>query len=166
MTLPGVAGNAGSEIGSNFNSPPIPGREIIVNGGRPGTTQFIADRQNVTGVGLGRTAVSFSPDTIQKFTIPQSNYSAQYSQAGGGIIQQTTRSGTNELHGTGFWFHRQKTFTANPFLSTRLLQFGNDNRSPLRRQQLGVVVGGPVVIPKLYDGRNKSALKKTIRRIP
>ena len=156
LTLPGVAGNAGSEIGSNFNSPPIPGREIIVNGGRPGTTQFIADGQNVTGVGLGRTAVSFSPDTIQEFTILQSNYSAQYSQAGGGIIQQTTRSGTNELHGTGYWFHRQKAFTANPFLSTRLPQFGNDNRSPLRRQQLGLVAGGPVVIPKLYDGRNKT----------
>ncbi len=156
LTLPGVAGNAGSEIGANFNSPPIPGREIIVNGGRPGTTQFIADGQNVTGVGLGRTAVSFSPDTIQEFTILQSNYSAQYSQAGGGIIQQTTRSGTNELHGTGFWFHRQKAFTANPFLSTRLPQFGNDNRSPLRRQQLGIVAGGPVVIPKVYDGRNKT----------
>ena len=133
LTLPGVAGNVGSEIGSFFNSPPIPGREIIVNGGRPGTTQFIVDGQNVTGVALGRTAVSFSPDTIQEFSILQSNYSAQYSQAGGGIIQQTTKSGTNEVHGTAYWYHRQRAFSATPFVTQRLPQFGYEARPPLRR---------------------------------
>ena len=156
LTLPGVSGNVGSEIGAYFNSPPIPGREIIVNGGRPGTTQFIADGQNVTGVGLGRTAVSFSPDTIQEFSILQSNYSAQYSQAGGGIIQQTTKSGTNEIHGTAYWFHRQRAFTATPFNTQRQAVLGYEARPPLRRQQLGIVGGGPVVIPKVYNGKNKT----------
>jgi len=156
LTLPGVGGNVGSEIGATFNSPPIPGREIIVNGGRPGSTQFIADGQNVTGVALGRTTVSFSPDTIQEFSILQSNYSAQYSQAGGGIIQQTTKSGTNEIHGTAYWFHRQRALTATPFVTQRLPQFGFEARPPLRRQQLGLVGGGPVVLPKIYNGKNKT----------
>ncbi len=156
LTLPGVSGNVGSEIGSYYNTPPIPGREIIVNGGRPGTTQFIADGQNVTGVALGRTAISFSPDTVQEFSILQSNYSAQYSQAGGGIIQQTTKSGTNEIHGTAYWFHRQREFTATPFVTQRLPQFGYEARPPLRRQQLGIVGGGPVVLPKIYNGKNRT----------
>ena len=156
LTQPGVTGDVGSEFASPFNTPPLPGREISINGGRGGTAQFTADGVNITGIGLGRTSVSFSPDTIQEFSILQSNYSAQYSVAGGGIIQQTTKSGTNELHGTAFWFHRQKALSANPFNSTRQAQFNFDNRPPLRRQQLGIVVGGPVVIPKLYDGHNKT----------
>jgi len=156
LTMPGVTGDAGSEIASAFNTPPIPGREISMNGARGGTTQFTADGMNITSVGLARTSVSFSPDTIQEFSILQSNYSAQYSVAGGGIIQQTTKSGTNELHGTAFWFHRQRVMSANPFNSTRQAQFDYDNRPPLRRQQLGLILGGPVVVPKVYDGRNKT----------
>lgn len=156
LTQPGVSGDAGSEFGSAYNTPPMPGREISVNGARGGTTQFTADGMNVTSVGLARTSVSFSPDTIQEFSILQSNYSAQYSVAGGGIIQQTTKSGTNELHGTLYWFHRQRFLSANPFNSTRQAQFNWDNRPPLRRQQLGAVVGGPVDIPKVYHGKNRT----------
>jgi hypothetical protein len=147
LTLPGVTGAVGSEF---------------ANGGRAGTSQFYADGMNVTSIGLARTSVSFSPDTIQEFSVLQSNYSAQYSQAGGGIIQQTTKSGTNEFHGTLYWFHRQKALSANPFRSQRNPLLNNDNRSPLRRQQLGATVGGPVWLPKKYfgpasyDGRNRT----------
>jgi len=156
LTLPGVTGNAGSEFTDQYINVPIPGREIIINGGRAGSSQFYADGMNVTTVGLARTAVSFSPDTIAEFTVMQSQYSAQYSQAGGGIIMQTTKSGTNDLHGSAFWFHREKAFTANPFESTRSAIFKYDNRAPLRRQQLGVTVGGPVWLPKIFNGRNNT----------
>lgn len=101
-------------------------------------------------------SISFSPDPIQEFSVQQANYSAQYAQAGGAIIQQTTKSGSNELHGTGFWFHRQKAFTANPFDSQRSPVTNFDNRPPLRRQQLGVVLTGPVTIPKLYKGKDRT----------
>jgi hypothetical protein len=162
LTLPGTAGSVGTEFTSTSVTVPIPGREISINGGRAGTTQFLADGMNVTSVGLARTAVSFSPDTIQEFSVLQSNYSAQYSQAGGGIIQQTTKSGANEFHGVGYWFHRQKFLTANPFQSPRLAVLNNDNRAPLRRQQIGATIGGPIWLPKKffgpasYDGRNRS----------
>lgn len=156
LTLPGVAGDAGSEFAPAFNAPPLPGREISINGGRAGSAQFTADGMNVTSVGLARTSVSFSPDTIQEFSVLESNYSAAYSVAGGGIIQQTTKSGTNDYRGTAYWFHRQKALSANPFNSTRQAQFDYDNRPPLRRQQFGLVVGGPVVIPKVYNGNNKT----------
>ncbi|NWG14191.1 MAG: TonB-dependent receptor, partial [Acidobacteria bacterium] len=155
-TLPGVTGNVGSELTGVYASDVAPGREISINGARVGSTQFFADGASVTSVALARTTVSFSPDTIQEFTVQQSNYSAQYSQAGGAIIQQTTKSGTNEFHGTLYWFHRQKALTANPFDATRLPLFDNDARPPLRRQQAGATVGGPVWLPGLYQGRNRT----------
>lgn len=152
LTLPGITGSAGSEISEVFNQDIVPGREISANGGRAGSTQFYADGANVTSIALARTSISFSPDTIQEFTVLQANYSAQYAQAGGAIIQQTTKSGTNEFHGTLYWFHRQKAFSANPFNATRLPIFNNDARTPLRRQQLGFNVGGPVWLPRLGEG--------------
>ncbi len=156
LTLPGVAGSAGTEFSEFTTNEPVPGRELAINGSRAGTTQFQADGANVTSIALGRMSVSFSPDTIQEFSVQQSNYSAQFAQAGGAIIQQTTKSGGNEFHGTGFWFHRQKAFTATPFDSQRTAVNNFDNRPPLRRQQVGAVLTGPVTIPKLYNGKDKT----------
>jgi hypothetical protein len=156
LILPGTSGSAGTEISELTTNEPLPGRELSINGSRIGSTQFFADGTNVTSVALARMSISFTPDTIQEFSVQQSNYSAQYSQAGGAIIQQTTKSGTNEIRGTGYWFHRQKAFTANPFGAQRSPVFNNDSRPPLRRQQLGATVGGPVWLPKVYNGKDKT----------
>ncbi len=156
LTLPGVAGSAGTEFSGFSTNEPVPGRELSINGSRAGTTQFQADGANVTSIALGRMSISFSPDTIQEFSVQQANYSAQYAQAGGAIIQQTTKSGSNEFHGTGFWFHRQKAFSATPFDSQRTATTNFDNRPPLRRQQIGAVLTGPVTIPKLYKGKDRT----------
>lgn len=155
LLLPGTAGNAGTEISETFTNDPTPGRELSVNGGRAGSTQFMADGANVTSLALSRMSISFTPDTIQEFSVQQANYSAQYSQAGA-IIQQTTKSGTNEYHGSAYWFHRQKAFTANPFNTARQASLNYDARPPLRRQQVGFTLGGPVEIPKVYKGKNKT----------
>jgi hypothetical protein len=162
LTLPATSGSAGSELAGFGVNDVTPGRELSINGGRAGSTQFYADGANVTSIALARTSVSFTPDTIQEFSVQQSNYSAQYSQAGGAIIQQTTKSGTNEFHGTLYWFHRQKALSASPFNSTRVAATNFDPRPPLRRQQLGFTLGGPVWLPKkyfgptAYDGRNRT----------
>ncbi len=156
LVLPGATGSAGTEISELTTNEPLPGRELSINGGRMGSTQFFADGANVTSVALARMAISFTPDTIQEFSVQQSNYSAQYAQAGGAIIQQTTKSGSNEVRGTLYWFHRQKALTADPFGAQRQAVLNYDSRPPLRRQQVGITGGGPVVIPKVYDGRNKT----------
>ncbi len=155
LMLPGASGNAGTEISETYTNDPTPGRELSINGGRAGSTQFLADGANVTSLALSRMSISFTPDTIQEFSVQQANYSAQFAQAGA-IVQQTTKSGTNEVRGSAYWFHRQKAFTANPFGTARQASLNYDARPPLRRQQLGATVGGPVVIPKVYDGRNKT----------
>lgn len=144
LTLPGTTGNAGSELSELGTNLPLPGRELIVNGGRPGSTQFFADGANTTSVGLARTSVSFSPDAIEEFSVQQSNYSAQYAQAGGGIVNQTTKSGTNTLRGSAYWFFRDKALTATPFNAQRVPQLNFDARPPLERHQAGVTLGGPV----------------------
>ncbi|MBC7924995.1 MAG: carboxypeptidase regulatory-like domain-containing protein, partial [Bryobacteraceae bacterium] len=155
LLLPGAAGNAGSEISETFTNDPTPGRELSINGGRAGSTQFLADGANVTSVALSRMSISFSPDTIQEFSVQQANYSAQFAQAGA-IVQQTTKSGTNEYRGTAYWYHRQKAFSATPFAAERVAALNYDARPPLRRQQLGITLGGPVEIPKLYSGKNRT----------
>ncbi len=156
LILPGATGSAGTEMSELTTNEPLPGRELSINGGRVGSTQFFADGANVTSVALARMAISFTPDTIQEFSVQQANYSAQYAQAGGAIIQQTTKSGSNDIRGTLYWFHRQKALTANPFGAQRTAVTNFDSRPPLRRQQLGATGGGPVVIPKVYNGRNKT----------
>jgi hypothetical protein len=156
LILPGAAGSPGTEFSEFFTNEPLPGRELSINGGRIGSTQFFADGGNVTSVALARMSISFSPDTIQEFSVQQSNYSAQYSQAGGAIIQQTTKSGTNQYRGSAFWFHRQKALTASPFDANRSATLNYDPRPPLRRQQLGVTFGGPVWIPKVYNGKDRT----------
>jgi hypothetical protein len=156
LILPGAAGSAGTEISEFFTNEPLPGRELSINGSRIGGTQFLADGANVTSVGLARMSISFSPDTIQEFSVQQANYSAQFAQAGGALIQQTTKSGTNEFRGTAYWFHRQKALTASPFAAQRQAALNYDPRPPLRRQQIGFTVGGPVEIPKVYRGKDRT----------
>lgn len=155
LMLPGASGGAGTEFSELTTNDPMPGRELSINGGRAGSTQFLADGANVTSLALSRMSISFTPDTIQEFSVQQANYSAQFAQAGA-IIQQTTKSGTNQLRGSAYWFHRQKAFTATPFAAQRSPVTNYDARPPLRRQQLGATIGGPVVIPKIYDGRNRT----------
>src|SRR5207247_736454 len=80
--------------------------EPIHNGGRAGSTSILADGARNTGVGLGRAVVTFSPDTVQEFTVQTSNFSAEYGQTAGGVINMTTKSGTNDYRGLVGWYHR------------------------------------------------------------
>src|SRR4029434_2390744 len=106
LTAPNVTGDAGSEDPEVTSGQPVPGFNLSLNGGRPGSTLMMADGVNTTGVGVARAVVSFTPETVQEFTVQTSAYDAQYGRTGGGIINITTKSGTNELHGTALWYHR------------------------------------------------------------
>jgi hypothetical protein len=92
--------------------------------------------------------VNPSVDAIQEFKLITNNYSAEYSHALGGITSFTMKSGTNDLHGTGFWFVRNEIFDARGFF--------NKDKAPAKQNEWGGTVGGPVYIPKLYDGRNRT----------
>jgi len=155
LTTPNVTGAAGTEDPDLGSEIPTPGMNLFVNGGRAGTTSILADGARNTGVGLGRAVVTFSPDTVQEFTVQTSNFSAEFGQTGGGVINMTTKSGSNELRGLLAWYHRNPALNAAPF-STATVNRPTANR---RQHQGAFTLGGPVRLPaKLggYDGRNRT----------
>ena len=87
-------------------------------------------------------------DTIQEFKVVSHVDQAEYGGATGGYINVVTKSGTNELHGSGWEFLRNDQLDARNFFQPSV--------TPLRWNQFGASGGGPVVLPKLYNGRNKT----------
>src|SRR5262249_5439208 len=86
--------------------------------------------------------------------VQTSNYAAEFGQAGGGLFNITMKSGTNQYHGTGYEFFVNEFLNAgDPFSYT---PEGGKYRPTNRRSNFGGTLGGPVYIPKLYDGRNKT----------
>jgi len=152
QTLPNVNGDLVAETPGIGTGQISPGAGISVGGGRPGSGGFLADGADNTAVGIGRTVVSFTPDTVQEFTVQTSAFSAEYGKTGGGIINITTKSGTNQYHGSVYFFQRNPSLNAAPFT----LATTNRPYSNRRQTQIGATFGGPVRIPKLYDGRNKT----------
>jgi hypothetical protein len=152
MVQPNVSGDPGSENPILVSETTCPGCNISVNGGRPLNTQFMSDGVNNTGVSLGRTMVSFSPETVQEFTVQTSAFSAEYSNTGGGVISATTKSGTNEFHGAALWYNRNPAFAASPWTNAAT----NRPYPTLKYNQFSLTAGGPVYIPKVYNGKNKT----------
>jgi hypothetical protein len=159
VTVPNVTGDAGSEDPGVVSDQPVPGFNLNVNGGRSGSTAILADGVNNTGVGIARAVVSFTPETVQEVTVQTSAYSAEYGNSGGGIINATTKSGTNSFNGVALWYTRNPVTNALPY------RIGNGPRPPnnLRYNQVSISVGGPVFLPKpgeggkyFYDGQNKT----------
>jgi len=84
LTAPNVVGDAGSEDPGVSADQPVPGFNLSINGGRAGSTTILADGVNNTGVGIARAVVSFTPETVQEFTVQTSAYSAEFGNTAGG----------------------------------------------------------------------------------
>jgi len=123
-----------------------------VNGARARGNEYMIDGvTQVTPVHRGGTALPPPPDAIEEFKVLTNGYSAEYGNASGGIINAATKSGTNEFHGT-LW-----EFLRNDALNTRNFFAAPGSRNPvLRYNQFGAAGGGPVWIPKLYNGKNRT----------
>lgn len=159
VTVANVSGDAGSEDPEVTSGQPVPGFNLNVNGGRSGSTSILADGVNNTGVGIARAVVSFTPETVQEFTVQTTAYSAEFGNTGGGIVNATTKSGTNSINGVALWYHR------NPVTNARGYAIGTGPRTPNNRRynQVSVTAGGPVFLPRFgeggkpfYDGRNRT----------
>jgi hypothetical protein len=90
-------------------------------------------------------------DSLQEFKVQTNNLSPEFGRFAGGLINFTTKSGTNELHGGGWEFFRNKLLNANDFFDNQ----AGVGRPAFSQNQFGFNLGGPVYIPHLYDGRNK-----------
>src|SRR5689334_10185729 len=123
------------------------GNAISINGGRPTSNNYTLDGLVNTDTALNTPAVILSQDAIQEFKVQSETYSAEYGFSAN-QVNIVSKSGGNQLHGTAFEFLRNDAFDAKaPFQSAI---------PELRQNQFGFVLGGPIYIPKLYDGRNKT----------
>ena len=124
---------------------------ISINGGRAKTNPILINGvPSTTGFANEMTYIP-SVDATQEFKVEAVIY-RQSSKAGGGVINVTTRSGTNRLHGSLFEFLRNTNLDANElFNKSAGLQVPKFNMN-----QFGFALGGPVVVPKIYHGKDKT----------
>lgn len=121
-----------------------------VNGSRRGSNNYLLDgnvnnnpmNNDVLGVGIP------SVDFLQEFKVITSMASAEYGRNAGSVVNVVTRSGTNRFHGNLFEFLRNDKVVARPFFAA--------SRGQNVQNQFGGTIGGPVRIPKLYNGRDKT----------
>ncbi|MFL6452002.1 MAG: carboxypeptidase regulatory-like domain-containing protein [Bryobacteraceae bacterium] len=119
----------------------------VVSGVRGSQTMFLLDGVDVSEEHQGGTWIQTSIDALQEFSVQQNAYSAEFAGAGG-TFNSTTKPGTNEFHGALFEFLRNDKLDARNFFA--------QTREILKRNQFGATLGGPVWIPKVYNGRNKT----------
>lgn len=98
--------------------------------------------------------VGFSPpsDATQEFKVQTNSFDASQGYTAGATVNTAIKSGTNSLHGTGYYFNRDRNRTANNFFSNRAGQ----DRPERTYHRFGGTLGGPVYLPKVYDGRDQT----------
>src|SRR5579862_1238487 len=132
------------------------GDAISINGGRPEGNNYTLDGLVNTDAALVTPAVILSQDAIEEFKVSSGTYSADQGFSAT-QINIVSKGGTNSLHGSVFWFDRNDAFDAKPFPTATDFISGLPTSKPvLRQNQFGFVAGGPIFIPHVYDGRNKS----------
>ena len=124
---------------------------ISINGSRVDANQFFLDG--------GTNSTEFngpnyypSVDLVQEYKVQTNNFSAEYGNTSGGVINVVTKSGTNSLHGSAYEFLRNDKLDANDFFANR----AGKPKAPIRFNQFGGTVGGPVIIPHVYDGKDRT----------
>jgi hypothetical protein len=129
----------------------IPNAAVRVNGAPDNTQSFRIEGQDASNTGTPGVPSQTQPsvDAIQEIAIQTSNYAAEYGQVGGGVFNLTMKSGGNRFHGTAYDYFVNEVLNANqPFTGTA--------RPRNRRNDYGFTIGGPVWIPKVYNGHDKT----------
>lgn len=124
-----------------------------INGTRANEHEYTIDgASNVDTGNNGGTHVTINPDAIEEVTVLTSNYQAEYGKAAGGQIAITTKSGTNQWHGNGRFFHRHEGLNANEYLNKQNEILNGQPNEPAiyRYNYAGYSIGGPIVKNKLF----------------
>jgi len=140
---PGVTGSTG---GTNF----------VSNGVRNSASEVMLDGGALSGVEQngGITEVKFNAtvDVIEEIKVQTNYFSAEFGNSGGTIVNMVSKSGTNQLHGVGYYFRKDNALNANSW-------FSNASGGTLVDSTVnnyGGTAGGPVLIPKIYNGKNRT----------
>ena len=124
-----------------------------INGGQNRNNEFLLDGAPNNSIQGGNNIAYVPPvDSVQEFKIVTNSYDAQYGRTAGGVINVSLKSGTNTFHGTAYEFARRKELDSNEYF----FKVNNREKPDHKLDQYGFQVDGPVQIPGLYDGRNKT----------
>ncbi len=119
-----------------------------VNGGRADNTGFVLDGMNNTQRRNTGAVINPPLEGVQEFKMITSGFSAEYGRYAGGVLTAVTKSGSNRFRGSAYEFLRNDAFDATGYFDV--------DKSKLRRNQFGASVSGPVWLPKLYNGRDRT----------
>ncbi|WP_263384846.1 carboxypeptidase regulatory-like domain-containing protein [Granulicella arctica] len=155
---PGVAYTGTSDQIYLGPTNPLGGANTVafsVNGQRTSANSWTIDGADNVDRGSNLTLLSFpSVDAIAEFKTLRGTYSAEYGRAAAGQVSLVTRSGTNQIHGSAYEFFRNNEFNANAYFNK--LTAIPTPLAPLHYHDFGYTAGGPVVIPKIYNGHDRT----------
>ena len=125
------------------------GPAFSVGGQRDNTSVVLLDGMEISGQEINNYPLAIpSLESVAEFRVQTSNYSAEFGGNSGAVINVASRRGSNDFHGTLFEFLRNDALDARNFFSVAAV--------PLKRNQFGYTLSGPLIIPKLYNGRDKT----------
>ena len=160
LVMPGAFSDS-FQVASSEN--PQAGLQVDVNGESFTANGFLLDGTTNQNPLLAIAIINPNIDSLQELKVTTSNYDAEFGSVAGALMQATTKSGTNQLHGTGFEYVRNDLFnTANPFTNAN---------PPIRWNQFGGSLGGPIKKNKLfifgdYQGSRQRNGANTITTVP
>ncbi len=152
---PGVSYGGGDQLYIGLSNPSGETNAVSfsVNGNRNSANNWTLDGADNVDRGSNITLLAYpSVDAIAEFKTLRGTFSAEYGRSASGQVNVVTKSGNNAFHGSAYEFFRNNVFNANSYLSNR----NGVARPVLRYNDFGYTAGGPVWIPKVYDGRNKT----------
>ena len=157
-----------AQLSAGVNSPQADTRgnastgAFSANGFRPAQNNYMLDgidnNSDTVDFLNGTNFVVLPPvDAIQEFKVQTTDFSAEYGRSGAAVMNATVKSGTNQLHGDVWEFFRNDKLDAADYFERRQDASGNwrTQKGELRQNQFGFTLGGPVVIPHVFNGRNK-----------
>jgi hypothetical protein len=128
-------------------------REVSISGSGGRGKEVMIDGASLTIPESGGVVFNFpGTEMFQEFKLLTAAYSAEYGRFGGGVETFVSKSGGNDIHGAAFWYARRDIFNANSWQNNA----AGRARPKERFNEVGFAVGGPVWVPKVYDGRNKT----------
>src|SRR5216683_2593983 len=134
------------------------GTEMTISGGRPRQNDSRLDGISVNDYSNGppgsALGVNLGVDAVEQFTVLTGNYPAQVGRSSGGIIGASTRSGTNEFHGSVYEFFRNSALDARNFFDTK--------KPPFHRNQFGVSLGGPIIKDRTFIFGDYEGLRSSL----
>jgi hypothetical protein len=151
FALVGLAANVKSNAGptqSGFADRGTNLSAFSINGGPTAVNYFLVDGMVAIQSYYPDLNADLAVDVVQEFKVQSGSMPAQYGLTAGGVINVATKSGTNELHGSLYEFVRNNDFDSRNTFATSV--------APFHYNQYGLALGGPVVIPKIYNGRNRT----------